>query len=168
MPRWRLLETNYCFFILALQMLVASYINFLLQSWCIEKGGPFIVSLYVPILMIILAMLSILILGDSLHGNVCSLTLSTYNGNRSQTPMGEIVCVCVCVKEKERPHLNLELLIHASWKLFVSSCRWRMSYCMQILIMGGDSYFLYKMWGRGGGESFHIIWILSCSLWPNT
>jgi hypothetical protein len=49
MQCWRLLKTNYCFFFLALQTLVGSCINFLLQLWCVKKRGPFIVSLYVHI-----------------------------------------------------------------------------------------------------------------------
>ncbi len=75
MPCWRLLKTNYCFFFLALQTLVASGINFLLQLWCVEKGGPFIVSLYVPIQMIVVAMLSILTLGDPLYMGMYVLSL---------------------------------------------------------------------------------------------
>jgi hypothetical protein len=93
-------------------MLVASGINFLLPLWCVEKGRPFIVSLYVPIQMIVLAMLSILILGDFLCMGmyVHSLfQLTMQIGSKHQ-------CVksCVCVKERKRSHLNLESLTHVS------------------------------------------------------
>jgi hypothetical protein len=102
MPCWRLLKTNYCFFFLALQTLVASGINFLLQLWCVEKGGPFIVSLYVPIQMIVVAMLSILTLGDPLYMGMYVLSLFQLTmqiGSKYQCVKS---CVCVCVRERER------------------------------------------------------------------
>jgi len=47
--------------------LIASTLNLLLQSWCVQKGGPFIVSLYVPLQMLMVAILSVLILKDTLY-----------------------------------------------------------------------------------------------------
>lgn len=49
------------------QALIASTLNLLLQSWCVQKGGPFIVSLYVPLQMLMVAILSVLILKDTLY-----------------------------------------------------------------------------------------------------
>ncbi|CAK9262100.1 unnamed protein product [Sphagnum jensenii] len=66
MPNFALTSFNELISV-AYATLVASGINFLLQLWCVEKGGPFIVSLYVPIQMIVVAMLSILTLGDPLY-----------------------------------------------------------------------------------------------------
>ncbi|KAG0584772.1 hypothetical protein KC19_3G233100 [Ceratodon purpureus] len=47
--------------------LIASTLNLLLQSWCVQKGGPFIVSLYVPLQMLMVAVLSVLLLKDTLY-----------------------------------------------------------------------------------------------------
>lgn len=49
------------------QALIASTLNLLLQSWCVQNGGPFIVSLYVPLQMLMVAILSVLILKDTLY-----------------------------------------------------------------------------------------------------
>ncbi len=49
------------------QALIASTLNLLLQSWCVQKGGPFIVSLYVPMQMVMVAVLSVLLLKDTLY-----------------------------------------------------------------------------------------------------
>ncbi|BBN17424.1 hypothetical protein MPTK1_7g14400 [Marchantia polymorpha subsp. ruderalis] len=46
---------------------ISSGINFSLQSWAIQKGGPLLVSLYTPVQTIIVAFLSVLLLGDSLY-----------------------------------------------------------------------------------------------------
>jgi hypothetical protein len=87
-----LLKTNYCFSFLALQTLIAMGINFLLQLWCVEKGGPFNVFLYVSIQMIVVAMLSILTFGDSFYMGmyVHSLFQLTMQIGR-QKPMCEIL-----------------------------------------------------------------------------
>lgn len=47
--------------------LIASTLNLLLQSWCVQKGGPFIVSLYVPLQMLMVAVLSVMLLNDTLY-----------------------------------------------------------------------------------------------------
>ncbi|KAL3679971.1 hypothetical protein R1sor_022927 [Riccia sorocarpa] len=46
---------------------ISSGINFSLQSWAIQKGGPLLVSLYTPVQTIIVAFLSVVLLGDSLY-----------------------------------------------------------------------------------------------------
>ncbi|KAL2613119.1 hypothetical protein R1flu_024811 [Riccia fluitans] len=47
--------------------IISSGINFSLQSWAIQKGGPLLVSLYTPVQTIIVAVLSVVLLGDSLY-----------------------------------------------------------------------------------------------------
>ncbi|CAM6099457.1 unnamed protein product [Calypogeia fissa] len=46
---------------------ISSGINFSLQSWAIQRGGPLLVSLYTPVQTIIVAVLSVVLLGDSLY-----------------------------------------------------------------------------------------------------
>ncbi|KAL3690930.1 hypothetical protein R1sor_004581 [Riccia sorocarpa] len=46
---------------------ISSGINFSLQSWAIHKGGPLLVSLYTPVQSVLVAILSVLLLGDSLY-----------------------------------------------------------------------------------------------------
>lgn len=50
-----------------LQGVVSSGINFSLQSWAIQRGGPLLVSLYTPLQTVIVAILSVVLLGDSYY-----------------------------------------------------------------------------------------------------
>lgn len=60
--------------------LIASTLNLLLQSWCVQKGGPFIVSLYVPLQMLMVAVLSVLLLKDTLFMGIVLGGLLTVAG----------------------------------------------------------------------------------------
>jgi hypothetical protein len=60
------------------QALIASTLNLLLQSWCVQKGGPFIVSLYVPLQMLMVAVLSVLLLKDTLYMGMYALANSIF------------------------------------------------------------------------------------------
>ncbi|KAG0553422.1 hypothetical protein M758_12G011100 [Ceratodon purpureus] len=60
--------------------LIASTLNLLLQSWCVQKGGPFIVSLYVPLQMLMVAVLSVLLLKDTLYMGIVLGGLLTVAG----------------------------------------------------------------------------------------
>ncbi|XP_024386245.1 WAT1-related protein At3g18200 [Physcomitrium patens] len=60
--------------------LIASTINLLLQTWCVQKGGPFIVSLYVPLQMLMVAVLSVLLLQDTLYMGIVLGGLLTVAG----------------------------------------------------------------------------------------
>ncbi|CAM6099461.1 unnamed protein product [Calypogeia fissa] len=46
---------------------ISSGINFSLQSWAIQRGGPLVVSLYTPLSTIIVGILSVVLLGDSYY-----------------------------------------------------------------------------------------------------
>ncbi|CAK9268628.1 unnamed protein product [Sphagnum jensenii] len=45
--------------------IIASGVNFVLQSWCVQRAGPFIASVYNPLQMVLTAALAVLILGDT-------------------------------------------------------------------------------------------------------
>ncbi|CAK9215821.1 unnamed protein product [Sphagnum troendelagicum] len=45
--------------------IIASGVNFVLQSWCIQRAGPVIASVYNPLQMVFAAALAVLILGDT-------------------------------------------------------------------------------------------------------
>ncbi|CAK9871332.1 unnamed protein product [Sphagnum jensenii] len=45
--------------------IIASGVNFVLQSWCVQRVGPFIASVYNPLQMVFAAALAVLILGDT-------------------------------------------------------------------------------------------------------
>jgi hypothetical protein len=47
------------------QGIIASGVNFVLQSWCVQRAGPFIASVYNPLQMVLTAALAVLILGDT-------------------------------------------------------------------------------------------------------
>lgn len=57
--------TNLCTF--ALQGIVASGVNLVLQAWCVQRVGPFIVSLFNPVQTLVVASLAIVVLGDTLY-----------------------------------------------------------------------------------------------------
>jgi drug/metabolite transporter (DMT)-like permease len=45
--------------------MIASGVNYVLQSWCVQRAGPFIASVYNPLQMVFAAALAVLILGDT-------------------------------------------------------------------------------------------------------
>ncbi|KAH9571236.1 hypothetical protein CY35_02G084300 [Sphagnum magellanicum] len=45
--------------------IIASGVNYVLQSWCVQRAGPFIASVYNPLQMVFAAALAVLILGDT-------------------------------------------------------------------------------------------------------
>ncbi|CAM6043282.1 unnamed protein product [Sphagnum compactum] len=45
--------------------IIASGVNYVLQSWCVQRAGPFIASVYNPLQMVLTAGLAVLILGDT-------------------------------------------------------------------------------------------------------
>jgi drug/metabolite transporter (DMT)-like permease len=47
------------------QGIIASGVNYVLQSWCVQRAGPFIASVYNPLQMVFAAALAVLILGDT-------------------------------------------------------------------------------------------------------
>ncbi len=149
MPGWRLLKTNYCFFFFALQTLVASGINFLLQLWCVEKGGPFIVSLYVPIQMIVVAMLSILTLGDPLYMGMYVLSLfiklTMQIGSKHQR-VKYSVCVFVCERERETERARGHIWIWNHWLMLRENCL--------LAVVGGGSLVACKYWSWVGTLAF--------------
>lgn len=52
---------------LFVQGVVASCLCLSLQSWSVQKVGAFIVSLYMPVQMLMVATMAIVILGDALY-----------------------------------------------------------------------------------------------------
>ncbi|CAK9199403.1 unnamed protein product [Sphagnum troendelagicum] len=45
--------------------IIASGVSYVLQSWCVQRAGPFIASVYNPLQMVFAAALAVLILGDT-------------------------------------------------------------------------------------------------------
>jgi hypothetical protein len=52
---------------LTTQGILVSAVNLVLQAWCIRKVGPFIVSLYSPVQTLVVALMAVLIQGDTLY-----------------------------------------------------------------------------------------------------
>lgn len=52
---------------LTTQGILVSAVNLVLQAWCIRQVGPFIVSLYSPVQTLVVALMAVLIQGDTLY-----------------------------------------------------------------------------------------------------
>jgi hypothetical protein len=86
------------------QGIIASGVNYVLQSWCVQRAGPFIASVYNPLQMVLAAALAVLILGDTVFLGTLVTFISHYNSINSKL----IAVYCTVLYN----HLDLEFSVH--------------------------------------------------------
>ncbi len=92
-----------------MQGVIASGVSYVLQSWCVQRAGPFIASVYNPLQMVFAAALAVLIFGDTVFlGTLVTLPSPPI------LQLNKIQTYCSLLHSFVQDHLDLEFPVHES------------------------------------------------------
>lgn len=62
----------------AVQGAITSALGFALSTWCVQRGGPFLATAYIPTQAVFSAVFGLIFLGDVVYLGRCSAQTYTY------------------------------------------------------------------------------------------